>query len=1627
MMGVNTRKPTLPAPTDSSFLDTTGGSATGTDLATDLSRRTDKTSYSIPDDGSPITISTRRRSQNREDSKLSRASAQSQTSLLIEYFEGGKKGGGLNSRPSVRVKVTPSAARKIRDQNDHIQISESGGGRKPTYTRRISLGTPTRNKEITEGVTDDLSISSIGSLADEAGLTRRSPLEIEFSRDSELSARYIQPTSDISSMPQDSMLESSSSMSQVRHQRSHSVSGDEGHEQPRSPEMLKTPSRRRSRSLSRERIAHKAAEKLGAAPRDVARNKHRHSEKSQSRSVSKEFLEPEGKSSRRRSGKYREKDSVSAESSLLSHSALSPQLKSGDQYSFRSGTSKSSINNPRLLETVEDAIRRLILPELKELKKDQKVQANRNQFERDTNGSLGSGSIGSRDELGRRLSKHASAPDVTKPRVIVSNGSKDPLIISDGYSKRSKEPRREKSRESQYVKSFTRRFSEDSYPSDEPIQRKKSKGLRDAEAAAIVGTALTSAALKHHDSKSSLDKRERRKKRSKSRSRSGSVNETELMFQKHGVPPMPLRSDIDSEFTRESLLSQRTTGTESPRHGEVTRRSPHEVGSPVSRTPTQTPRGVANESKSNEALSAKGLSAQSQRSLNLDEDITPTKAETHHVDQTYIDHFGEHANEYTSRALSPIQSVASSRDDDSDVGEEAGQQADSSGSVSRDFPEPGHRLSIDSLSSAPSTNLARSTRPADYEEKRKAFLAQKDESGVEFGYEETPRASKHEHWADSGLDESDEYRQSLEQDSLDDSRVDARRMTNSTDDSFDDPFTPGQQVAQGAAANVEYVHTPVTVESAVASLLDPSLVDVGSLQSGRNSVGSPTRRQSGSPGLYNGAQRGLAEASHGSPLKQRQDASSPEAKSFQKRIGATSPPQSVEDSSDEKPHLGASALPGAGSPIPEIGHIPDSEESEINTNPSIIQGPIGGVPHENRDHWPYNPTPPRSKGNAIHVEPNIDEIEPQGPLADPASPIPSVDHGPPYSNTNFNDPFYGTGYGDEYPSDKVDQGQTRDLYADHLLTPLGVKDEGYISGANPRSPSLATSDPRGSDDPFTETHKRHLSGYSHGMASPLYDSSTGHGIDRIQSKDIVALMDHLTVRDAQRNARDTEILVTLVRSAAEMRNSFENMKKFIAQQDEMMIDANVKQHDRTQKVVGGPRPQPLGIARTPHHTTADEDDERSKRKSVFKRALKGLSLKGSNDLTRVEDMLVHLLLEVEALRAAQEGRSLGTGVANSKENFHEAGQDGYEPEGQAGTSSTGGGDKSGFSNSLRLAGDMKAASNRRGSDHRISPVMEGDEGLEPLTADEQDLLDQQAATDARLMGHHKRGGSAPLGTPPRVPLASGALSTDTTPKMSNEKSRKHKSSSSSFFPKISRWSKTTASSMGENIRNSIQTSRKDRYSSEISRSGSDLEQGGYNTNDYYDPHGDDRLRSNISLDQRQENRPPSPLVPSQLSEYPKYQAHRDSLNLQHPQPRQGPTDRYQSQLESQAQTFIPPVALNSDGWASNASLGRMTPNRKGPGSDGGYSDKSSTSGRRNAPPRPPKIKDEGPLVPQRPPQGKGDGQLTYAERMASRGSRHSNYDPASGSPIRSSPKNNAPQRKPTGPRPITSSGYPKRH
>lgn len=1115
-MGVDTRRHMLPAPTESND-DTTGGSATATEIATDVSRRTDKTSYSLPDDGSPITISTRRRSHHREKdepTKLSRASHhQSQTSLLIEYFEGGKGSGTLQSRPSVRVKVTPSAARKLRDGNDHIQITESGS-RKPIYTRRISLSTPSRQQQKqlpdTSGA-DDLSTSDGNSATEEnTPVARGPPLEIEFvDRDqkSEASAheRNMRPAtaaSDISSMPPDSMLDGSTLTVGPRRKRSQSLGREEDREQN---DLLKAPSRRRSRSLSRERIAHKVAEKLSSTPHDIPNTKHRRG----SHSVSKEYLEEDTKSHRRRSHRHREEDlPPSVDSSLLS-SAVSSRRKSGDRYSFHS--SRSSINNPKLLETVEDAIRRLILPELKELKKDQKVTTNTSRFEREASASNGSAS---KDESGRRPSKHSSAPEIKKPTVVLNKDSKDEgTILSEEPSTPRKESRREEEDvescpDSAYVKGARPELRE-----EEKLRRQRSKGLRDAEKAGIVGNALTAAALKHHDSKSSLDRRERRKRRSKSRAASVNLTETELLFQKHNVPPMPMRSEMDSELTRDSLLSQRTEDTETSRREirNVSRGTLRENGSQGSSTPTRSPRNVLGTHHSNFSThdlsshggSSRDLRKKSRSSLDIAAAAAANLLDDH---SDHDDSEPEYEERTNRRALSPIQSVASDR---TEVQVEQDKNRDTSKTDSDLGLKAEQRLSIDSLSSAPSTNLAKSRRQQETRE-RNAH----NESWAELGYEESPKPSNDENWEKESELEDETPRHSKAEPSNDDPKIDVKRMTNYTDDSLDAPYldkvTEGQEVADGYGANPEYVHTPVAVESAVASLHEPSVLDNSFQFANRSRPDSLDRPDTDSPRSIQKTPQGFQRNDQGSPLKQRQDASSPDERSFPQRMGVTSPPQSVaqsvedEEDEDERPHMGATGHPGAGSPMPEVEHVADdSEESEINTNPSIIQGPIGGIPHENRDHWPYNPTPPMTKD--VEMSPSVGHDGEQG------TPAPGT------GMTGYDQSYYQP---DGFDFDNF--GQPRDSYmgGQMIPTPPGVKDEGYISGANPRSPSVATPEPQkgfadsgygglfgSADDSFG--HQRHLSGYSQGIPSPFYDGATGGGVDRIQSKDIIALMEHV--------------------------------------------------------------------------------------------------------------------------------------------------------------------------------------------------------------------------------------------------------------------------------------------------------------------------------------------------------------------------------------------------------------------------------------------------------------------------------------------------------------------------------------
>ena len=475
-----------------------------------------------------------------------------------------------------------------------------------------------------------------------------------------------------------------------------------------------------------------------------------------------------------------------------------------------------------------------------------------------------------------------------------------------------------------------------------------------------------------------------------------------------------------------------------------------------------------------------------------------------------------------------------------------------------------------------------------------------------------------------------------------------------------------------------------------------------------------------------------------------------------------------------------------------------------------------------------------------------------------------------------------------------------------------------------------------------------------------------------------------------------------------MRNSFEEMKKFIAEQDDILVEAGNKQHDRTiQKIIiNGPRPQPSVTPKFSRRAVAEDEgeDTPTRRRNVFRRALKGLSSRNQNDLGKIEDMLEHLLGEVEGLKAGQDIRpTMGHTRAESLDSYHNqraTDPNSYEPQAQTGSSS--GGHSGYFSNSpSRGPSAMRGLDNRQGSQNRVSTVLEADEELD----DEDDDDDEKRALDGQFVDNdqlltptkeHPRAGSVPLATPPQVQPAIAAKSNENTPKTSTDKSRKHKSSSSSIFPKVSRWSKTTASSFGDNFRNS---GRKERPFSEASRSG-ELQQ--YEGNGHYDPKGDDRLRSNDSLasdNAHQENRPPSPLIPSQVSENPKYQAHRNSLNLQHPQPRPGPTHRYQHQLESQAQNYgsRSPISPTSDTFGSDPALSRFMPstgNRYSGGghlspiSDTGYSETSAAE-QAATPPRPPKVKDEGPLIPSttsgpsRPPKlSTKDNKPTFASPLS---------------------------------------------
>lgn len=1267
-MGLDAKKaPPLPAPTET---DTTS-----TEPVTDDSTITQRTSHTIPEDGSPVTITSRRAKHDKDGEGLVRKGHQSHTSLLIEYFEGGKSSQAETQRPSVRVKVTPSKSHR-QPMNELIQITETHR-RRPSHTNRTSLSSP--DVKTKKNLDASGSFSSIASATEESNVSR-APVEVEVMPPrrhgsplippSEGSSKNLQPLgSDVSSLPHNAFFDDIS----PEQKRSRSLTGDEalavgavaGLAAGAVTDTLKSSSRRRSRS--RERIvAQKAAEKVkgGKSPR-----RHRHSSEGQV-SNSERQGEKSVRSPHRRSSRSHVEESVL---SGVDSSQVTTSRVSGDQRSFRSTTSKSSINNPKLLETVEDAIRRLILPELTALKKEQKANANREKFDRDRRSSIASGSTSmsrdSREEIStRKISSRSSAPDVSKSKGL---DSREEISSEKGRKERKKD--REVDSDN-----FGRNGSQETVVRDDDRRNKKTGFGTLATELGLV--ALTASAL-HNQSRENIsarddrdERQERRKRRTKSRSRSDSLTESyDESHRQQEHPPMPLMSDINgSEMTRASILSAET---ERPPSASAERLTPvrevnRSVASPSSRTPTRSPllqreltpvqristpiqRGKTSQGDLNrEYLKDKERRAQEEFELDPYGRKVPMRQSTSSRQEEalkneplalesvavgaaagalfatmqHTDTQGHGYEEYyehdaipsplaryipyneQKRGLSPIQSVSGYTEDDG-----TGQQTRdlrlnrSNGSYSPMNQSPQHRKSVGSEIS----DLSR----------QKSHL----EAHSEINHEK-------DHWDEHHIEKKSSRELDEASDRSSYPRIEYNRMTNYTDNSFDgtfpDPVSAGQNV-RGLGANPDYVHTPVAVESAVASLVSASVI-TGNSESNPDRRGSYASYDEGSEGHftsrgnspqkytksrdldYGGSDRDYTSqqnspkkyleyelddhgrkiampkyqtsknAAAGATLTSQKDGTSPRPerqesniaplqKSFKDRA-VNLEPRSARHSVDmligdegdhEKVNVGTSGIPDVDDPMPEIGY--GYEASEADTSPSYIQGPTGGTPHGSPDHWPNRPTPPQPKldtaaaTRAQEEDSSLREAE-IGLLgaaagAGAAAAIANHnketghDHDEQWQRTSderkrdtlITNPYEGTspitllgGQQDRNLLGEMGYGGINSQYGGKIGyatgSPIGLpKDEGYISSApNAGSAGAMTPERRakgvgfmdnvgmgataeaiaGGDPFYTPEHTRRLSGTSHGTGSPLYDA-LGNSIDRIQSKDIIALMEHV--------------------------------------------------------------------------------------------------------------------------------------------------------------------------------------------------------------------------------------------------------------------------------------------------------------------------------------------------------------------------------------------------------------------------------------------------------------------------------------------------------------------------------------
>ncbi|KAH7325930.1 hypothetical protein B0I35DRAFT_448912 [Stachybotrys elegans] len=1660
-MGVDTKKPPpLPAPTET---DTT----TPTEVGTSVSKLLDeKSTFSIPEDGTPVTIRTRGHKPNR-----------SQTSLLIEYFEGGKGGSSSSERkPSVRVRLTPS---KKGRSGDHIQVTETKGSRKASLTRRIPLDYALSSHEIElPGPDDAESMNSYASATEESNVSRN-PIDIEIDR----SHRRRRPTSplipsnvsyqpadasEISAIPADSFLDGSGPSTELKRSSS-----------PARGEAVAATGGDRISNVKTRHVYERP--KSTDKPRERSDRKRR--PKSRTSAVTESAIE-EPRSPRRRSSRGHQESAVSAaESSVLSSNPTASQRS--EAYSTRSGVSKNSINNPKLLETVEDAIRRLILPELSALKREQSKRESRR---------------GSVTSTGTSVSRDVSAD---RRR---SSGQRDSF-------RDASKPRRNREARHDYDDHSLLSESQDSVDVDyeahdaEADTPKRSNHLLKAAAAGAAGAALAHGLSSMDDTAQSEERKQRERRRRRTdttRSRSLGRDRYAEEYEDEEpapAPPMPLMSDINpSELTRTSILSADT--------------DPHSASEEMGPI-KEVPRGGG------------GVMA---ASSDLQHSLGTRHANISHGDLTALPRGKDAIKEYDVDEYG--RKIPVDEYDDYDDAQQTNSDLD--------YPENGYDHGYYStqdvpppLNYVPYQAGARGLSPipsvSGYTEGGSEVQQPRNSIGMQsdlYSAEKSPdrlRAARSGHSlssAPSNMRSREFDRFSADERSQRSSAVDYRN-TMYTDDS-------AGHAVHGVGANPNFIHPGIGVESAVASLVDGSMLEqsvlTGSYSGQRDSTlsyddrytsrgsrnhspekmsvdsqqevddrhaTSSTRSQdvseyeldehgnkvpkyqqtsSTSKAVITGAVLAAAAAAKAAkenkekPIAENETGISRNL-SFKQRTLEGQEPRNTPAHSidrfeyDDEPKMVSSAVPDMDYPMPEAEYVDD-----LQTNPSILDGRLDG--DEQDDEW----------GRQTPTQRDIDAYEQQEPAsqetptkkglgisetaagaAHSRQPSHDQDEWHRTSDERKRDTLVTNPYEDTSPlvnsalNDNIlrARGLDTSFNAPYQSGSPGYGDEGYMSSRPNRTPDIA---PKGkavdfanapnaaNDDPFYEPkgHMRHLSGMSQGMASPFYDAATGAGIERIENKDIVALMQHLMVRDAQRSARDTEIVALLMNAAIEMRNSFREMKDFIQDTSDDVIFANVENTEKMQKVMGGPRPYPGTASRSINSSShgGTIDDMNAKKKNLWKRALAGLSAKGTSDLSRIEDMLMQLLGEVDVLKTqtARPGSLAGTGRSfdNLQPEGHYEQDKGYEPEG---TSTASHASQSGH---LSLPHSSRLATERKFSDNRISTVQENDE---EYRYDQQPASTEQPALRALSIAptdEIPRVGSAPLNTPPHpVSTPHLPMSAENTPR--TDKGKKHKSSSSSgWIPRVSRWSETTASSIGKAFRSSGRKDSKYDDFAPQSRSASSLasHDDAFNYDQQNQTYAGERAYPASPLAQPAQptaemNGPPMTFM---TPEDPKYKAHRNSLNLQHPQPRPGGTERFHTTLENSAQVYDTPMTPRSADWAGSAtSLHRLPPNanRYSTASSAARdADQWASSPAQQAPPIPPKeLMDDSPVA-QTPQRSTRVSQLQKSSPLPHQ-SYESGYGTMTGTHVSQytgSPKFEnrnlsgvlgVPTRRPSGPRAMT--------